>query len=135
MKKSKRRTFKIHELPPYIQEQILADPRFSTANNQPSAGDESANPDPVQKADPPSCFQGPVRMRLHHKRKSTREADRGQLWDKWLIDALVVAGVLSEDNPTVLPEEPKQTYEVQKREEVEIEIVPIKPCKKLAKSL
>ena len=86
---------------------------------EPGTGDESEDKDRIEESHPYPCFQVPVRIRVTSYRRKL--ADAGQLCDKWLIDALVCAGFLRDDNRQWV----KEVSEIQIQSKIERVVVDI----------
>lgn len=65
-------------------------------------------------------FDGPVSISIHSIRHKL--TDCGGACAKYVIDAIVSAGILPDDNPKIIPESPKETQEKGVNEKVIITI-------------
>jgi len=111
----------IEDLPPRYQQQALIQlaPKnkttVSAANAKQNPGDEPLAKKEVKK------LNGQVSVSVHSKRKRLTDSDGA--FAKYVIDAIVTAGVLPDDSPEFIPESPKKTQEKTKdAEETIIEI-------------
>lgn len=101
----------------YMREKFPGHNPVSVANNKPGAGDVAKRKDAIKKKCETSYFEGPVRIRVHSVRKRAVDADG--VFSKWAIDALVLAGVLYDDDPAHV-KEISHTQAVSTEEETEI---------------
>jgi hypothetical protein len=75
----------------------------SSAQEQ-DIGNASERPDATEEADAPAMFAYPVRLHIHSIRKRCKGSDVDGLEPKWVIDAIVAAGILYDDNWTCIKE-------------------------------
>ena len=83
--------------------------RVKTGSAVPAANVESGPGNGVETEKEAPRFDRPVSISIHSRRKKLTDSDG--ICCKYVIDALVSCGVLSNDDPSVIPESPKETQE------------------------
>lgn len=86
----------------------------SSPRHEPMAAQEAPRPDR------PHRVAGPARIVITEYRKRLRDTNNG--CDKFIVDALVAAGVLEDDSPDVLPETPVIRQIKAKTEQTVVEV-------------
>lgn len=81
------------------------------ANSKPDPGNGLQGKAENKEAHEAAYIQGPVRLRFQNFRKGIARVDRvSGLWEKWVTDSFVTAGVIPDDNPTFVPEAATHEY-------------------------
>lgn len=108
---SKGRRVKLSDLPQNIRDQIAS----ASANSKQYPCNALEATQKVER------FVRPINLRYHEKRKRLTDSD-GQ-FTKYFTDAIVSAGILRSDDPSVIPQSPKKTQEKSDQQETVITIV------------
>lgn len=101
-----KRQVRLSDLSPEAQKQARAQLQDSTSLSnaylQQGIGDEAKRKNETKEADSHPYIRGLAKIRIHSKRKRLTDADA--IIGKWVIDALVNAGIIHDDNPSHISE-------------------------------
>jgi len=85
---------------------------ISAADNKSNTGNELSEKVQAQKTNEIAHIRGAVKLRFYNYRKGIDRLDRvSGLWEKHVTDAIVTAGIISGDGPSVIPEAATHEYE------------------------
>ena len=108
---AKRRGIAIDDLPEKYRRQVRDQIAVRDSFVEPDIRHGAEEKNEVQKVNPP------VRIKVHSKRQ--RPADIDGLSAKWIIDSLVIGGIIENDDPTILREVTYTQEKVKSKDECE----------------